>query len=260
MKKHRVVAMLLSFTMILTLGGCKSDEDIDPLMKETKESLVKMVNDMNTELVDCYTKISDLETMLKGVQGEEEPTSAISEMSDGTGRLTFNTVDGMITLPVPFNYPNAQQAPNTASINVSDAVKVTPTSNWTAVLTGTKLELSHTSGIAGTITVGLLDRDAQKVQTSELQEHMTQWFTNLPPETIKYTRLYLNDNWLGIDATSHTFIDEKDAMIRCGIAKSGENSLQYFFVYSGEQDVAKDEVVLSLIKTISVWNNKLSVE
>lgn len=259
-RKKKIIALILAITTVVGLSGCQKDENQDPLLSESKQSLVDMVNSTNNELITCYDRISELETLLKGVQGEKEPTPAISEMSDGTGRLTFNTVDGIITLPSEFKYPGSAQAPNTSSINISESVKITPTSNWTCKLTGTKLEVNHTSGIAGNITVGVLDREAQKTQAAELQAYLTEFFTGLPPETIKYSRLYLNDNWFGLDAVSHTFIDEKDAMIRCGILGYGEVSVQYFFVYKGERDAAKDEVILSLIKTLNVWNIQMSVE
>lgn len=259
-KVRSIIALSLVLGLILGLTGCGNDEDKDPLLSESKQSLVDMVNSTNAELVTCYERVAELEELLKSVQEEKGPTSAITEMSDGTGRKTFNTVNGMFSLPIEFKYPNSSQAPNTSSVNISEAVKITPTANWTCRLTGTTLELQHTSGIAGTVSVGYLDREAQKTLVADLQNHLDEQLSALPIDTKKPSNLFLNDNKFGVDNISHTFIDEKDAMLRCGILGYGEVSLQYFFVYTGEQDSAKDEVILSLIKTLSIWNIQMSVE
>ena len=177
-----------------------------------------------------------------------------------TGKKTFTTVNDTIAFPSEFKYPGSTQAPNTTSLNISEAVRIKPTANWICQMDGTTLELNHSSGISGKITIGTLDREAQKLLASSLEEHMSAWFTELPAGTIKYSRLYLKDDWFGLDATSNTNIDANPAHLRCGLLGFGDVSMQYMFVYSGDKDVAKDEVILSLIKTIEVWNIPLSVE
>lgn len=255
-KTKRIAALAVS---VLMLTGCSNNSN-DPLMNESKQSLVSMVNDANDELISCYDRIEELEGLLTSVSEEKGPTSAITEMSDGTGRKTFNTVDGTFSLSIDFKYPGSQQAPNTSSLNISEAVSIVPTSNWDCRLNGTSCELSHNSGIAGTITVGGLDREAQKTQVSELQGYIDELLAQLPIDSKKASKLFLNDSQFGVDNISHTFIDEEDAMIRCGILGFGEISVQYFFVYKGTQDSAKDEVILSLIQTLKIWNSKLGVE
>lgn len=256
LKKAITLALII---MTVGLVGCKNSSD-DPLMGESKQSLVDMVNSANEELITCYDRISELESMLTSVSEEKGPTSAITELSDGTGRKTFNTVDGMFSLPIDFKYPGSQQAPNTSSVNISEAVSIVPTSNWECKLNGTTLELSHSSGIAGTITVGSLDREAQKTQASELQGYIDEMLSQLPIDSKKASSLFVNEIQFGVDNVSHTFIDEEDAMLRCGILGFSDVSVQYFFVYKGKQDSAKDEVVLSLIQTLKIWNSKMSVE
>lgn len=255
----KVLALTLVSTALLGLTSCGNNSD-DPLMSQSKQSLVDMINSTNEELVSCYEQIDELNNLLTSVSEEKGPTSAITEMSDGTGRKTFNTVDGQFSLPVDFKYPGSQQAPNTSSINISEAVSIIPTSNWDCKLVGTTLELSHSSGIAGTISIGLLDREAQKTQASELQGYLDEMLASLPIDSKKPSSLFVNDTLFGVDNVSHTFIDEEDAMIRCGILGFSDISVQYFFVYKGKQDSAKDEVILSLIKTMKIWNSNLSVE
>lgn len=259
--RHRIIAIVLAMLMSLSLVSCGNDEVQDPLMEESKETLVDMVNTLNTENGNYLNRISELETMLRGVQGEEVETSGITEMGDGTGRLTFNSVDDVITLPVEFNYPGATQADNTSSVEINEAFSFRPTSNWTVQMSGTSIGLYHTSGISGTIKVGMRDRTAQRTTVAEVETYMKeQFFSQLPPETVKYSTLFVNGTSYGVDAESHTFIDEADARLRCGLLGYSDYSLQYFFVYTGEQDSAKDEVILSLLQTIRIYNYNLSIQ
>ena len=107
--RHRIIAIVLAMLMSLSLVSCGNDEVQDPLMEESKETLVDMVNTLNTENGNYLNRISELETMLRGVQGEEVETSGITEMGDGTGRLTFNEFsNGTVVFPNPLVYPDAE--------------------------------------------------------------------------------------------------------------------------------------------------------
>lgn len=260
MRVRKLISIILASIMMLSLAGCKKeDPNRDPLLDESKETLVQMINDMNTDMATYLNRITELEDVLKRVDEEKGPTSAITKLNDGTGKETFNTVDNTFTLPIEFKYPDSAQAPNTSSINISEAVKITPTSNWVCKLNGTTLELSHSSGIAGTITVGSLSRDAQKFLVTDLQPYMDELLKELPIDSKRPSKLFLNDTQFGVDNISHTYIDQEDAMLRLGLLGYGDVSIQYVFVYKGEQDSAKDETIISLMSTVKVWNNQLSI-
>lgn len=260
-KMKKLLALSLASLTLVGLVGC-SNEDEDPLMSESKESLVAMINEGNTRENEYLTRISELETLLKGVQGEEVETSGIETMDDGTGRETFVSTDGQITFPVEFNYPGATQATNEETcVKINEAFSVRPTSNWTVKVDGASIELYHTSGISGKITVGKRDRDVQKTTLDELKTYMNDtFFAELPPESITYNTIFINGKEFGWDASSHTFIDSEDAKLRCGLVGYSDQSLQYFFVYKGEDDSAKNEVILSLLQTIKAWNDNLSIK
>lgn len=260
-KINKILALLLASITLISLAGC-SNEDEDPLMSESKETLVAMINEGNTRETEYLTRITELETLLKGVQGEEVQTSGIEVMGDGTGRETFISTDGQITFPVEFNYPGATQATNEETcVNINEAFSVKPTSNWTVKVDGASIELYHTSGISGKITAGKRDREVQKTTVGDLKTYMSDtFFSELPPESIKYSTIFINGTEFGWDASSHTFIDSEDAMLRCGLIGYSDQSLQYFFVYRGEDDSAKNEVILSLLQTIKAWNDYISIK
>ena len=255
--KCKIIAISMA---LLCLTACGNSSD-DPLMKESKESLVNMVNQLNNQVIEYSKQIEELNNKLVGVYGSESPTAAISEMSDGTGRLTFNSVDDMITLPVPFQYPGVVQSANTLSVNITEAVSFKPTYNWLLRLDGPVAELNHPSGVGGKITVGTLDRASQSTTAMQLQDYLNEnFFSQLPPETVQYNRIYVDGNWFGVDAKSHTYTDSKDAQLRCGLIGFGDTAVQYFFVYTGESDVTNDDLISSVINTIQIWDTQILVQ
>lgn len=268
-KFKRVVALTLCLITIFSLTSCKKeDPNADPLLSETKETLVDMVNSLNQQIIDDATEIDRLNEKLTEVQSEQKPTPGITEMSDETGRLTFYSVDGAIQLPTELIYPGSEEASNTSKINISDSVSVIPTSNWGVKILGSRLDMTHINGIYGQISVGYLSKDARKaveVASSPnklgeyLEGYLDESFKDMQVNTKKYSRLFLNDTQYGVDATITTFVDEEDATIRCGILGYGEISLQYCFYYMGKDDAIYNEAITSLIRTITILNQQLSV-
>lgn len=262
MKTKAMALTLACLSMIGVLTGCK-DADRDPLLDEDKETLVAEIHNLEISYNDSLTRILELEEMLRGVQGEEVEKAAVTEFSDGTGRLTLNSVDSIVKLPIPFSYPNSAQFYNTSTVNISDVLNIKPSSNWTINLNGTELNLSHSSSeISGVIKVGSINKLAgeTRVKVEELTPHMNTFFESMPPETINYKRVYVNKNWMGMDATTHTFIDESDASIRCGLIGFGDICVTYFFAYKGESDPSKNELILNLLQTMSLYDQEVRIE
>lgn len=242
--------------LLVILTGCNSEKD--PLSKLSKNELIAMINESETDLAKNETRIIELETLLKGIQQQDGPTAAISSFSDGTGRLTFNSIDGKIVFPKPFEYPASTQAPNTSAVNITNIMKVVPTGNWIMKLGGTSLELEHPSGVYGIFQAGNINTLYAR---EKLQDDVfAKFFSEFPPDTIKYSKLFADNNWVGLQADTETFINEKKSTLRCGMLAVGNTSLTYMFIYSGERDVTKDEVILSLLKTMQLGGQVLRVE
>lgn len=243
------------------LTGCGNSEEKDPLLSSSKKDLVSYIRNLEKMSEDDGARIEELEKMLKGIQGETVEKAAITEFSDGTGRLTLNSLDTMVSLPTPFEYPNSSQSYNTSTVNISNNISVKPSPNWVAKLSGTQVEFQHSSSeISGIIKVGKIDSTAEKVQVSSLTDHINEFFSSMPPANITYKRLYVNQNWMGMDASAHTFIDEEDAMLRCGMIGFSDVCITYMFAYKGEADTSKDELILTLLQTMQIYSNELRIE
>lgn len=252
--KSTKLALALITGLLLATGCSKSD---DPLAEYSKNELIDMLNEAYDDIAEKDETIGQQQTLLEGIQEEVNVTSAISRMEDGTNRLTFNSINGKIVFPEPFLYPDSTQSPNTSSLNITENLTIVPTSNWLIKMDGTTLELEHISGIEGMIKAG----DIKKViPNEEYQGQFTKFFTEFPPETITYSKLFLKDNWWGMQATTPTRIDGEDAYLRCGMVGFSKQCFTYMFVYRGEKDNSKDETILNLIKTIQLYGQELRIE
>lgn len=250
---------ILSISTILT--GCKDKGEVDPLQEMSKDELISYVRTLETESNTSFERIAELEELLRGIQGEDEATGAITEFSDGTGRLTLNSLDKMVQLPAPFEYPRSTQSYNASTVNITDNISVKPSSNWVVSLTGTQVEFEHTSSkISGIIKVSNVDKTQKRIPTEELTDYINEFFTSMPPETIKFSRVYVDSNWMGMDASAHTFINEEDAQLRCGMVGYGDICITYMFCYKGQEDEAKNELVLTLLQTMNIYTKALRVE
>lgn len=261
----KILAIILATLTIVSLSGCGGNDD--PLSKMSKKELIEEIENCyakSTEdddtIVELEERIDELETMLRGVQGEDVKTAAITEFSDGTGRLTLNSIDSIVQLPVPFEYPHSTQYQDYSSVNLTDVAKIKPSFNWIVKVDGTEIHLEHTeSQISGVFKIGGFD-PMFKVKVDELKDSINTFFESMPPETITYKRIYYNSIWAGQDAQASTFINEEPAQIRCGLVNAGNSNISYFIVYKGERDSSKDELILNLLKSITIGSNQLLIE
>lgn len=260
-KLKNIFSLTLSIILILSLSACKKDEDRDPLLDEDKETLVQMIHESNQALSDTLDQKDELQAALDMRQTDEE-AGTIKEIEDGSKRRTFVTVDSMITLPVDFAYPGTEMTAEDASLNLNGQVKILkPSPTWSSVFDGTTLKLyNNEEDIAGNITVGSLTDEGQEFKVAGLQDYVTNTLlVDVPYESSTWTKLFLGDRQRGVDVTCKILVDEESAIMRCGIIGSGEISVQYMFVYKGEKDAIRDDLVRALLRNITIRNNPLSI-
>ena len=257
--KRRFLLFLISIiSATIILSGCNGSNTEDELMNKSKEELVQLVRGKESQINSDQERIAELEGMLQGLGIESNKTPAISEFKDGTGRTTFNSIDGKIIFPVPFQYPESTQSPNTSSVNIASGINIKPTNNWLLKLDGTRLYLEHTSGIVGEVYVATISKS---VAISELQSTViSPFFKDFPPYEVSYSKIFLNEAWSGIQADTKTNIDEKESKLKCGMITSGYTQISYMFLYNGVRDSSKDEMITTLLNTITVNGNQFKVE
>lgn len=253
----KIVAVGLIASTVLGLSGCNKDKD--PLLSESKEDLVAMIYDYQSQVQDNITTIQDLETKLRGVTGEDIPPEAISVIGDGTGRLSFNSYKNTIQFPELFMYPDGVPTPADNRVNIVNGVAFVPSSNWVINLNGTTVEVEHVNEITGTLKVVAY---SEMYNQEILKVRLDEWVATLPPdEAIQYTKLFVSGNFCGYDVLSaNSMIDAEPAVIRVGMLAYGQKAVSYAFVYRGEQDSVKDEAIMSLITSITMNNSAVTTE
>lgn len=251
--------MCLSLTAALaigTLSGC-GKKDKDELLSLKKEEIVAMYRDLESANNDQILRIDELETMLKGIQDEEAPTSAISVMGDGTGRLTFNSFKNQIILPAELAYPESTQISSTGSISIVENVSLSPGNNWLVKMGNSQAELEHSNGISAIFKVGSVRNlyDKNKLQ----EDVLSPFLKELPPDTVVYNNIFINDVMWGVQATTGTFIDSEQANLRIGVIGFAERSMVYMFCYRGEKDELKEEAITSLLNTMKFFGGDVRI-
>lgn len=261
--KRPIYLLLVAILITSMLTGCGSEETNtnDPLAQMSKEELLEYSKVLENDLASAYVKIDEMEQKMTGIFGEETQTAGITEFSDNSGRMTLVTLDDTIKLPKPFEFPVSTQSYNASAISITDNVYVKPSPNWTISLSGTQIDLYHSgSKISGIIKVGNRDKTQKSPQISEIKDTIIEFFNSMPQTTVQTSKIYTNETWAGTDAVAKTFIDEEDAQIRCGMFSLGDTNITYFFSYKGQPDSGKDELVLTLLQTMTIFGQPLRIE
>lgn len=265
--KKRIVSIMLS--CILTAGmlvGCGSSgtvasadqRDYTNLDNNSKATLEQMYVEANSNYNNISNQYQQLLQKDKALASDGTTDPGLSLVGTGTnGELTFNSQDAKIIFPTTFQYPNSTEASPNGSISIVDNVSVIPGANWTTKLNGTSLEMSHSSGISGTIKVSTITT----VQTSDVikNEVVMPWFQNIPAETLTTNDIFLSNASSGVQVKTPTMIDSENAQLTCGMLANGTNAVVYVFVYRGDKDSNKEENIANVVNSIKVFGNNVSV-
>lgn len=255
--KRKIAAVIAVTLAIAMFSGCKKDDD--PIYGgKSREEVIDMCNNLMSQLDTVQAQYNDLLDLYNGIQSEQKPTAAISMMSDGSSRYTFNSVDGKIVFPKPFEYPNSEFTPGNGAVSIVQGVSIQPTPNWTFKISSSTMTLEHTDGISGTIKVA---KQNYLYTSEQLQnEIFPDFFKELPASSIVYSNIAINSAKLGCQAVSPTLIDGEKAFIRCGMLGLDNKCVTYTFVYKGDQDVTKDESITSLLNSMQINGATILIE
>jgi hypothetical protein len=283
--KKKVVALMLLVTIVGTsLVGCgakaNSDEEASPYDSMSKKELLASCKELESELDEAYSDYDELQSAVTGAGLISDNLPNITDIGDGTNRLTFQTVDDVITFNSDFVYPESTEAANTSDVEVSENLSFKPYENWYIQQKGSTTELYHLANISGKVSIGNIENSSGMYYVTEEENSNYGWNdTSLTPEIIKervvgpwlkglanvgdiqYSELYLDTTVVGIQAKTTTLVDGQEAHIKVGMfdTRRGE-ACQYVFLYEGAYDSLKEEHEDLLIHSFQVGENKLLVD
>ena len=261
--RKRLLSVLL--VVIITFSACgQSNGEAVPVEKMSKKELLQQYY----SLLDLYSSLqqekNNIESLYNALNVDSTPTAAIGYVGDGTGALSFNSRDSKIIFPDTFGYPGAAQTKANNRVYITDGVYVMPGTNWVIKLNGTTLEMEHSNGISGIIKIGDVGVIFGADQLRD--EVLAPWFNGISGANVSYSDLFSSNSSsaIGVDAYLPIMIDKEDATLRCGMASIGTRAVTYIFVYRNDpmnpqQDVSRDESIVSVINSIVVDGDNLKV-
>ncbi|MBR1453259.1 MAG: hypothetical protein IJ593_01235, partial [Lachnospiraceae bacterium] len=248
-KKYIVVALVVTLDMTF-IAGCAEKHNDDARYDLSKGELISQIDKLNADSLyneskidDLNAEIDELKEKLKGINGDEEEVVGIKEFSDGTGRLTFNSVDGVIKLDEQFKFPHSKTIQSNNAIKITNNVSVVPSSNWVVVYDGTTIEIEHSDGISGKIVVAGLEQGVERVKNDEIKAYIGEYFNNITHDEIQYKTVFYNEREVGYSASLNAYVNEENFRIKCVMVTSGETNITMLFMYKGELNQSKEEII-----------------
>ena len=246
------MALLAVVGVSISLCGCNKESG------PTVEELQAENQTMLSMLAEKEAQLEQLNEVVQSLRGSDGPATAISEVADGTGNKTFNSIGGKIIFPTNLEYAGSVQGPNTACLKISDRITISPSDNWVIQINGTTTKYSHPNGIHGTIKVSAIEEVAkQEVVDAEV---MTPFLESIPYTKCEKGTIYLEQSAKGMDADLSILNNGKPAVMKCGAMGYIDTAMVYTFYYEGDYDATKDELINSLLKTIKVGQQQLRIE
>lgn len=249
------ILTMLTLTSIMALTGCGKNEG--DLSKMSKDELIAQCE----YYLSCYNskalELENAQKLLETLQGYSSTGPSFSAMAIENEKLSFNSYDGKMVFPSEFGYPGAKETAASTSISLTNKVLVEPDPNWIFKMSGSTLELEHSTGVSAIIKIGefhdLYDRDKLK------DEVIAPWFEQVTNDVVKYTTIFVSGDGWGTQAQSPIQIDGEDARLTCGIVGFADTSITYVMTYRGKQDATKDGIINSLVNSIVLAGNRLTV-
>ena len=255
--KKRVTCIVLILTLLMTmLTGC-GDEGRFSGMK--KAEIIAEYEALETSYFEQTEQLVQTQNSLDALSKDGTVNEAITTIGDGTGRFSFNSTDSKIIFPNSFVYPNAHPIVPDGSITITTGVTVSPSSTWITRINGSALELEQTTNsISGTIKINSITE--QLPVDTLLADVLQPWFDTMAYSGVNYTDIFVGTTSFGKQAETPILIDGEDAYLVCGILGLGSYSVAYVFVYRGEKDETRNELIRNIVNTIKINGNALLIQ
>ena len=297
MKIRRINSLLLVCMIIVSLfTSCSpkrtttGNPTIDNMtMEELGDALVRALNERSAYKASSeqlQAQVDDLYKMVQGVQVADPEFPAISEVEDGTGRLTFTKPGDYIKLPDPLRIPGDVpiEVNNKIAMGGPQGITLQMAPVWAYRIEGNKLWLSSSTGVYGAIVIGKME-GALNMEHLDIvfdgspgqAEERDDWDRIIKPyipktEGLKKSvpadpgksagideAIYWRNTKVGRQIILNTSIDGESAVFRAGAFVAQDVSVIYTFVYETESNVSNEAIILTAIQSIAIQNAAIAV-
>jgi hypothetical protein len=253
----KLIATVIALLLMAGLASCSGAEKSE-FEGLSKKELIALAEEHSLTIENLQFDLDEAKTLLAGQYEGAAEKPRIETMDDGTGRLTFISVDSQIIFPKAFSYPGSEQAPSTGSLDIVDRISIVPGNGWIIRQSGTTTELYHPSGIQGRIVAG---RVAERFPVKDLEASIfASFFSEATQAAVTYSRIFAEDLWSGMQGMTQIRINGEMSFMRAGMMAVNDSSVIYSFIYTGVQDAEKDGTVRSLLSTMNIYNRAVRIE
>lgn len=254
--KKIVPILIVGAMTIETITGC-SKERTDGLYAYSKDELVSAVEQLTANNQSLSDELNDARNLIAELSGNSSDTAPMSRISNGSSELGFNSFGGTIILPEGFEYPNSSEVMASADVSIASSIKVSPNKNWVIRMDGNTAQFEHSSNISGVFEARGTSKfcDANELKISVVEP----LFSSRGYTSVSYKNIYINGVAVGVQASTQVYIDSDVAQIRVGMLSFGQAQLTYYFVYRGEYSSSKEENIDSLLNTVYVLGQSITI-
>lgn len=248
------VVLMLGTVLVSGCGNANSDE----LMKEKKENLVTMYRTMESEYNNLSSEYDKLQAKVDDMYKNEELNPGITSLGDGSGDLTLNSVSNRVEFNSPLEYPESTTVSTSSAIDIVTGVTVVARDNWITRLSNSTLELQHSSGISGSINISNVSEYMQDGTVKD--DVLTPWVSQIATENVEYTNIFVDDDIWGAQAKAPILVDGQNGRMVCGVVPYGSYVATYIFVYDGDIDGTKEELIKNVLNSVNMFGENIVVE
>lgn len=253
----KLAALIIIGASVISMTGCGESKE-DPLMSKSKEELVELCNELQGNYSTVLNNYNSLQAKLDGIYSDGQVNPGITVVGDGSGKMTLNSVNEEIVFDTPLVYPESSTVKGDGFTTIVSGVTISARDLWISSIKNNTMELEHSSGISGTISVDSVD---YYMSEGTIRDNViSPWLATFTDENVFYDNIFINSEVNGTQGKCTFLIDERTATIKCGVMVYGQMAISYVFVYDGEYDGVKDEITKNLLNTITIYGEQITVE
>ena len=273
--KRMLSVGLASVLTVSMLTGCGSKPTVDeagnPIYENySHDDLVATVENLQSNYNTLQSQYDELSTLYEQLTTSDTPKTTISVIDAASNKYSFNSIDSNIVFKNGLGYPGSSTISPSGNIEIVKNVDINPGSNWICRMNGSSIELQHigsdtehsTDGISGTILVNKID-DALKQSAADIRNKVIDtYFQQLTPDQMNqavYTEIFVGGQTNGMQAKVPIRIDQDAGYLRLGMFAFGGYAVTYVFVYRSNQDPVKDELIQTVLNSITISNQAVNI-